>query len=173
MHWIVFRFDRCRGHCSNTCCAATAKLRWQLPNMNVLAHRLKGFQAEKWFNDPHPWGEGCWTKSPQSILFLVFRVIKIVATRISYHIWQMSLQRSCGDTCQMWMWCKESNNYFLVPGQRKVIIPCVCLISNHKWLTSRIPYFVFRRLIVDFKAHTMFVVSVNFHVKPDTCTRDW
>ena len=33
---------------------------------------------------------------------------------IEYHvyIWQVSPQLSCGDTCQMWMWFKESNRYF-------------------------------------------------------------
>ena len=28
------------------------------------------------------------------------------------HIWQMSLQLSCGDICQIWMWFGESNMYF-------------------------------------------------------------
>ena len=28
------------------------------------------------------------------------------------HIWQMSLQLSCGDICQIWMWFEESNLYF-------------------------------------------------------------
>ena len=27
------------------------------------------------------------------------------------HIWQVSPQFSCGDTCQIWMWCKEPNRY--------------------------------------------------------------
>ena len=33
---------------------------------------------------------------------------------IKYHvyIWQVSPQLSCGDTCQIWMWFKESNSYF-------------------------------------------------------------
>ena len=33
---------------------------------------------------------------------------------IEYHvyIWQVSPQLSCGDTCQIWMWFKESNRYF-------------------------------------------------------------
>ena len=31
-----------------------------------------------------------------------------------YHvnIWQVSPQHSCGDNCQIWTWCKESNRYF-------------------------------------------------------------
>ena len=33
---------------------------------------------------------------------------------VEYHvyIWQVSPQFSCGDTCQIWMWFKESNRYF-------------------------------------------------------------
>ena len=33
---------------------------------------------------------------------------------IEYHvyIWQVSPQLSCGDTCQIWMWFRESNRYF-------------------------------------------------------------
>ena len=33
---------------------------------------------------------------------------------IDYHIyfWQVSPQLSCGDTCQIWMWYRESNWYF-------------------------------------------------------------
>ena len=33
---------------------------------------------------------------------------------IEYHvyIWRVSPQLSCGDTCQIWMWFKESNRYF-------------------------------------------------------------
>ena len=33
---------------------------------------------------------------------------------IEYHvyIWQVSPQLSCSDTCQIWMWFKESNRYF-------------------------------------------------------------
>ena len=27
------------------------------------------------------------------------------------HIWQVSPQLSCGDSCLIWMWCKESNRY--------------------------------------------------------------
>ena len=33
---------------------------------------------------------------------------------IEYHIniWQVSPQLGCGDTCQIWMWLKESKRYF-------------------------------------------------------------
>ena len=33
---------------------------------------------------------------------------------IGHHVytWQVSPQLSCGDTCQIWMWFRESNRYF-------------------------------------------------------------
>ena len=36
----------------------------------------------------------------------------MLAIEYHTHIWQVSLQLSCGDTCQIWMWCKEFNRYF-------------------------------------------------------------
>ena len=50
-----------------------------------------------------------------SNIFPVFqeRNIKILATCwISVHNWQVEPQLSCGGTCQIWMWFKESNRYF-------------------------------------------------------------
>ena len=35
-----------------------------------------------------------------------------LAVRYRVYIWQVSPQLSCGDTCQIWMWFKESNMYF-------------------------------------------------------------
>ena len=35
----------------------------------------------------------------------------MVAVEHHIHIWQVSPQLSCGDTRQIWMWCKESNRY--------------------------------------------------------------
>ena len=29
------------------------------------------------------------------------------------HIWQVSPQLSCGDTCEIWMWCKKKSNVLL------------------------------------------------------------
>ena len=36
----------------------------------------------------------------------------ILTSEYHVHIWQVSPQLSCGDTWQMWKWCKESNRYF-------------------------------------------------------------
>ena len=35
-----------------------------------------------------------------------------LAIEYRVHIWQVSPQLSCGDTCQIWMWFRESNRYF-------------------------------------------------------------
>ena len=40
--------------------------------------------------------------SPKCMLAIVYHV----------HIWQVLPQLSCGDTCQIRMWCKQSNRYF-------------------------------------------------------------
>ena len=39
------------------------------------------------------------------------------------HIWQVPLQQSCGDTCEIWMWFNASNRYFcksrnIISGQK-------------------------------------------------------
>ena len=34
------------------------------------------------------------------------------ATEYDIYIWQVLPQLSCGDTCQIWMWFRESNRYF-------------------------------------------------------------
>ena len=36
----------------------------------------------------------------------------MLAIEYHIHIWQVSLQLSCGDTCQIWMRFKECNRYF-------------------------------------------------------------
>ena len=43
-----------------------------------------------------------------------FPLLSKQALTIEYrvYIWQVSPQLSCGDTCQIWMWFRESNRYF-------------------------------------------------------------
>ena len=36
----------------------------------------------------------------------------MLAIEYHVHIWQVSPQLSCGDTCQLWMWRNESSKYF-------------------------------------------------------------
>ena len=47
-------------------------------------------------------------------LFSTFPLLSKQKLAIEYrvHIWQVSPQLSCGDTCQIWMWFRESNRYF-------------------------------------------------------------
>ena len=47
-------------------------------------------------------------------LFPTFPLLSKQTLAIEYHvyIWQVSPQLSCGDTCQIWMWFRESNRYF-------------------------------------------------------------
>ena len=35
-----------------------------------------------------------------------------LAPEYHLYIWQVSLQLSCGDTCQILIWLQESNSYF-------------------------------------------------------------
>ena len=52
--------------------------------------------------------------------FLLFHYFPNFSASLNYmlaieyhiHIWQVSPQLSCGDTCQIWMWCKNSKKYF-------------------------------------------------------------
>ena len=48
-----------------------------------------------------------------SVIFLIFQHRQnMLAIEYDVHIWQVSPQLSCGDTCQIRMWCKESTRYF-------------------------------------------------------------
>ena len=46
--------------------------------------------------------------------FPYFPLLSKQTLAIEYHvyIWQVLPQLSCGDTCQIWMWFRESNRYF-------------------------------------------------------------
>ena len=46
--------------------------------------------------------------------FPYFPLLSKQTLAIEYHvyIWQVLPQLSCGDTCQIWMWFRESNKYF-------------------------------------------------------------
>ena len=50
----------------------------------------------------------------RSVIFHIFRFLSKQMFAIEYHVytWQVSPQLSCGDTCQIWMWFRESNRYF-------------------------------------------------------------
>ena len=61
-----------------------------------------------------PLGWGLLSQFPPFRYFPNFSESQKHALAIEYHIyiWQVSPQLSCGDTCQIWMWSKESNRYF-------------------------------------------------------------
>ena len=59
-------------------------------------------------------GGGVISQFPLFHYFLNFSVSPkyTLAIENHVHIWQVSLQLRCSDTCQIWMWHKESNRYF-------------------------------------------------------------
>ena len=63
---------------------------------------------------PQPQGWGLLSQFPPFRYFTNFLALSKQTLAIEYHvyIWQVSPQLTCGDTCQIWMWFKESNMYF-------------------------------------------------------------
>ena len=59
-------------------------------------------------------GWGLQSQFPPFRYFRHFPLLSRQSLAIEYHvyIWQVSPQLSCGDTCQIWMWFRESNRYF-------------------------------------------------------------
>ena len=59
-------------------------------------------------------GWGLLSRFPPFRYFPNFSVLPKHTLSIEDHvyIWQVSPQLSCGDICQIWMWCEESNRYF-------------------------------------------------------------
>ena len=55
-----------------------------------------------------------WGTLSQFHLFLLFFWFEKywLTTKCHVHIWQMSLQLSCGDICQIWKWFENSNMCF-------------------------------------------------------------
>ena len=59
-------------------------------------------------------GWGLLSQFSQFRYFPHFPLLPKQTLAIEYHvyIWQVSPQLSCGDSCQIWMWFRESNRYF-------------------------------------------------------------
>ena len=59
-------------------------------------------------------GWGLLSQFPPFRHFPIFSSLSKHTLDIEYHvcIWQVSPQLSCGDTCQIWKWFKESNRHF-------------------------------------------------------------
>ena len=59
-----------------------------------------------------PRGVGSWANFDRTVIFPIFQLANTLAIEYHVYIWQVSSQLSCGDTCQIWMWFKESSRYF-------------------------------------------------------------
>ena len=59
-------------------------------------------------------GWGLLSQFPPFCYFPKFSALSKHMLAIEHHIyiWQVSPQPSCGNSCQIWMWCKEFNRYF-------------------------------------------------------------
>ena len=70
--------------------------------------------CEKGHNRPLEQGWGLLSRFPPFFYFPIFSALSKHTLDIEYHrnIWQVSPQLSCGDTCQIWMWFKESKRCF-------------------------------------------------------------
>ena len=60
------------------------------------------------------------------------------------YIWLVSPQLSCGDTCQIWMWSKESNRFF------RKIVNCAYGEINERSFSNPRPWTIVAG-VVDFK----------------------
>ena len=96
--------------------AACAKFCWDLMAMNDWIRTRRSFyriasKTQLW-NGALGWG--LLSQFPPFRYFPNFSESQKHTLAIEYHvyIWQVSPQLSCGDTCQIWMWSKESNRYF-------------------------------------------------------------
>ena len=98
IHWscqIVLRFYTEHSH-------ARCKISKRLDNWNIRYGHTK-FQGWGLLGQFPPFRYfPNFSASPKYMLAIVYHV----------HIWQVLPQLSCGDTCQIWMWCKWSNRYF-------------------------------------------------------------
>ena len=98
---------------------------------------------------------------------------------IEYHvyIWQVSPQPSCGDTCQIWMWFKESKKYFCKIknvaygeiNEHNFSNPHPSTIGSNVWIwatsqnKNRYPKFQNKWLKVDTTAHWKRVQTLGRH----------
>ena len=59
------------------------------------------------------WVGGYYAKILLPIVFPIFYSLSehMLGTEYHIHIWQVSVQLSCTDTCQIWWWFKECNRY--------------------------------------------------------------
>ena len=83
---------------------------WDISSHNADQHlitppRVSSYLRAKW--------SGVGVTKPISSIPLFSEFFIIMKTHLSYfhvYIWQVLPQLSCGNTCQIWMWFKESKN---------------------------------------------------------------
>ena len=84
--------------------------------LSVTVHRASNAEnvAIWWHYHGILLGWGLLSQFPPFRYFPNFSALSKHPFVLEYHvyIWQVSPQLSCGDSCQIWMWLKESNSYF-------------------------------------------------------------
>ena len=96
------------------------RLHWWLADIGsgngLVPSGNKPLSEASWPNSMSPCqqGWGLLSQFPPFRYFPNFSALSKQTSDIEYHvcIWQVSPQLSCGDTCQIWKWFKESNRYF-------------------------------------------------------------
>ena len=85
---------------------------------------------------------GLLSRFPPFLYFPNFSTSRKYMLAIEYHvhIWQVSLQLSCGDTCQIWMRCKECKWYFcqienvlMEKLTNGALVTQECMLMREKW----------------------------------------
>ena len=81
---------------------------WPSP---LMPHGSTRWQYVKKYPEP---GVGLRSQYPSFLYFSTFSPLSEHMLAIKYHIyiWQVQAQLSCNDTCQIWMWFKESSRCF-------------------------------------------------------------
>ena len=88
---------------------SNARLQWPMEYANHLPGHGRGKLSRQMIQ-----GWGLLNQFSPFRYFPHFPLLSKQTLAIEYHvyIWQVSPQLSCGDTCQIWMWFRESNRYF-------------------------------------------------------------
>ena len=63
------------------------------------------------------------------------------------HICQVTLQISCGDTCQIWTWCNKVNSVLIILKFGKITERINWLSESHKKIKSNRPWYCRKILI--------------------------
>ena len=96
-----------------------------------LTHWLLGWS---YIDSVLDWAEGYWMNLFHLLVFSIFSETFKDNLPIKYHIhfWEVSLQLSCGDSCQVWMWFNRSDCFL-----RKAVICPVEKVGRELTLNVR------------------------------------